>query len=91
MRSGWPPTASAIRWNGAAWVTVTVTVSQAAPFHLIADAVDAQPLRIRRTRAGDAWDLAQAESCAVPVAGSTGGSGAVSLGLPSIRVGDGLV
>ncbi|WEO78643.1 tRNA (N6-isopentenyl adenosine(37)-C2)-methylthiotransferase MiaB [Cryobacterium sp. SO2] len=65
---------------------VTVTVTQAAPFHLIADSLDGTPLRIRRTIAGDAWDRAQAESCGVPTpAGST--SGAVSLGLPTLRVG----
>ncbi|ANP72117.1 tRNA (N6-isopentenyl adenosine(37)-C2)-methylthiotransferase MiaB [Cryobacterium arcticum] len=65
---------------------VTVTVTQAAPFHLIADPLDGAPLRIRRTIAGDAWDREQAESCGVPTpAGSTGG--AVSLGLPTLRVG----
>ncbi|MEQ1737027.1 MAG: tRNA (N6-isopentenyl adenosine(37)-C2)-methylthiotransferase MiaB, partial [Rhodoglobus sp.] len=45
---------------------VTVVVSQAAPFHLLADAVDGAPLIVRRTRAGDAWDRAEAASCAVP-------------------------
>ncbi|PXA70869.1 tRNA (N6-isopentenyl adenosine(37)-C2)-methylthiotransferase MiaB [Cryobacterium arcticum] len=65
---------------------VTVTVTQAAPFHLIADSLDGAPLRIRRTIAGDAWDRQEAESCGVPTpAGSTGG--AVSLGLPTLRVG----
>jgi len=65
---------------------VTVTVTQAAPFHLIADSLDGAPLRIRRTIAGDAWDREQAESCGVPTpAGATGG--AVSLGLPTLRVG----
>ncbi|WP_082513336.1 MULTISPECIES: tRNA (N6-isopentenyl adenosine(37)-C2)-methylthiotransferase MiaB [unclassified Leifsonia] len=69
---------------------VSVVVTQAAPFHLIADAVPGEPLRIRRTRAGDAWDLAQAESCGVPsgaAAGSASGStpGTVSLGLPTLR------
>ena len=37
---------------------VSVTITQAAPFHLLADSVDDAPLRIRRTRAGDAWDRA---------------------------------
>jgi tRNA-2-methylthio-N6-dimethylallyladenosine synthase len=71
---------------------VTVTITQAAPFHLIADSVDGAPLNIRRTRAGDAWDRAQSDSCAVPApAGTAGGAGAgsgagpVSLGLPSLR------
>lgn len=71
---------------------VSVTITQAAPFHLIADSVDDAPLAIRRTRAGDAWDRQQAESCGVPAApGASGaagaGAGRVSLGLPSIRVG----
>jgi tRNA-2-methylthio-N6-dimethylallyladenosine synthase len=76
---------------------VTVTISDAKPFHLIADSSDGAPLRVRRTSAGDAWDRAEAASCAVPApsgtnAGGTGTSGAntvpgrVSLGLPSIRV-----
>ncbi|WP_036322058.1 MiaB/RimO family radical SAM methylthiotransferase, partial [Microbacterium sp. B24] len=70
---------------------VTVTVTHAAPFHLLADSPDGAPLRIRRTRAGDAWDRTQAESCGVPtssgVAGETGAPRAVSLGLPTLRLG----
>jgi tRNA-2-methylthio-N6-dimethylallyladenosine synthase len=61
---------------------VTVTVTAAAPYHLLADSVDGSPLRIRRTRSGDAWDRAEAESCAV---GDDPASGNVSLGLPGIR------
>jgi tRNA-2-methylthio-N6-dimethylallyladenosine synthase len=72
---------------------VTVTVTQAAPFHLIADS-DGSPLVVRRTRSGDAWDRAEAESCAIPApaAGAGAASGAparVSLGLPTLRVGPG--
>ena len=63
---------------------VTVEVTHAAPFHLIADSVDGSPLNVRRTRAGDAWDRAEAESCAVPAAATT--AGRVSLGLPGPRV-----
>ncbi|WP_309069646.1 tRNA (N6-isopentenyl adenosine(37)-C2)-methylthiotransferase MiaB, partial [Microbacterium sp.] len=59
---------------------VTVEVTHAAPSHLLADSRDGAPLRIRRTRAGDAWDRSQAESCAVPTPGSTTASGAVKLG-----------
>ena len=67
---------------------VSVTVTHAAPFHLLADAPDGAPLRIRRTRAGDAWDRSQAESCGVPApAGEAGARRAVSLGLPTLRVG----
>jgi len=61
---------------------VTVTVTAAAPYHLLADSVDGAPLRIRRTRSGDAWDRAEAESCAV---GDEPASGNVSLGLPAMR------
>jgi tRNA-2-methylthio-N6-dimethylallyladenosine synthase len=61
---------------------VTVTVTAAAPYHLLADSVDGSPLRIRRTCSGDAWDRAEAESCAV---GDEPASGNVSLGLPAIR------
>jgi tRNA-2-methylthio-N6-dimethylallyladenosine synthase len=71
---------------------VTVTITQAAPFHLIADSLDGAPLVVRRTRAGDAWDRAQADSCGVPtpagaVTSSSAAGGAVSLGLPTIRIG----
>lgn len=66
---------------------VSVVVTRAAPFHLIADSTDGAPLTIRRTRAGDAWDRAEADSCAVPAAPDGGASGGpVSLGLPTLRV-----
>ncbi len=45
---------------------VTVTITHAPPFHLLADASTGARLRIRRTRAGDAWDRSLAESCAIP-------------------------
>jgi tRNA-2-methylthio-N6-dimethylallyladenosine synthase len=63
---------------------VRVTVTEAGPFHLIADSVDGRPLEVRSTRAGDAWDRAQAGSCAVP-ATAPSAAGRVSLGLPSLR------
>ena len=74
---------------------VTVTISDAKPFYLLADSQDGSPLKIRRTRSGDAWDRAEAESCAVPAHTSTGsaqagigaeGAAKVSLGLPTLRV-----
>ena len=65
---------------------VTVEITDAGSFQLIADSTDGSPLRIRRTRSGDAWDRAEAESCAVPSPAS-GKPGSVSLGLPSLRVG----
>ncbi|AJM77406.1 tRNA (N6-isopentenyl adenosine(37)-C2)-methylthiotransferase MiaB [Rathayibacter toxicus] len=60
---------------------VSVVVTKAAPFYLIADSMNAAPLRIRPTRAGDAWDRSQAQSC-----GTTSDSQRVALGLPSLRV-----
>ncbi len=64
--------------------TVTAIVTSAAPFFIIAD--DTSRYSVRRTRAGDAWDRRQAESCGVPAAAG-GSSGAVNLGLPTLRVG----
>ncbi|MEO7121549.1 MAG: tRNA (N6-isopentenyl adenosine(37)-C2)-methylthiotransferase MiaB [Lacisediminihabitans sp.] len=66
---------------------VTVVITDAKPFHLIADSIDGSPLRVRRTSAGDAWDRAQAASCAAPASSAaTQKSGRVSLGLPTLRV-----
>jgi tRNA-2-methylthio-N6-dimethylallyladenosine synthase len=65
---------------------VTAVVTHAAPFYLLADAPDGAPLRIRRTRAGDAWDRTQSESCAVPAPATESGGAprGVSLGLPAM-------
>ena len=59
---------------------VSVTVSQAAPYHLVAEALPGAKYELRRTRGGDAADRREAESCGVP----TPGSGKVSLGI-SVR------
>lgn len=65
---------------------VTVTITHAAPFHLLADAVPGVPLDVRRTRAGDAWDRAQADSCDTGVSSvGTTVAGKVSLGFPSVK------
>ena len=45
---------------------VTCTITEAAPYHLIADLTDASQYSMRKTIAGDAWDRAEAASCAVP-------------------------
>ncbi|WP_084127120.1 tRNA (N6-isopentenyl adenosine(37)-C2)-methylthiotransferase MiaB [Demequina sp. NBRC 110054] len=70
---------------------VTVEVTKAAPYHLIADsAIEGGAYAVRRTRAGDTWDAVQrgehshggGDSC------GTGGSalaGPVGLGMPSLR------
>ncbi|MCY1157280.1 MAG: miaB, partial [Citricoccus sp.] len=68
---------------------VTVTITESHPYHLIADPT-AQDYRLRRSRSGDAWDRAQAESCGVPAPGGAAGAAGtagVSLGMPSLRVG----
>ncbi|ASN51652.1 tRNA (N6-isopentenyl adenosine(37)-C2)-methylthiotransferase MiaB [Sinomonas sp. R1AF57] len=66
---------------------VTVTVTESAPFHLIADPATASDYALRRSRAGDAWDRAQADSCGVPGPAAAGpGAGSVSLGMPSLPV-----
>nr|WP_255472580.1 tRNA (N6-isopentenyl adenosine(37)-C2)-methylthiotransferase MiaB [Quadrisphaera setariae] len=73
---------------------VTVQVTQSAPHHLVADVpaepTGGQPLRVRRTRGGDAYDRRQLASCGVPVQGSAGAGGAgggraVGLGIPTLR------
>jgi len=66
---------------------VTVRVTAAAPHFLIAD--DPQDFAVRRTRSGDAWDRRRADSCGVPApaAGAAAPRGAVSLGLPTLRIG----
>ncbi|WP_298991690.1 tRNA (N6-isopentenyl adenosine(37)-C2)-methylthiotransferase MiaB [uncultured Pseudokineococcus sp.] len=77
---------------------VTTRITYAAPHHLVADpAVGVGPElvaqgapavhRLRRTRAGDAWDRRQAASCGVPApAGEPRPAGApVALGLPGLR------
>jgi tRNA-2-methylthio-N6-dimethylallyladenosine synthase len=61
---------------------VTVEVARTAPHYLIASPVSGV-LPVRRTRSGDAWDRAEAESCAVPAA-PVDAVGRVSLGLPTI-------
>ncbi len=51
---------------------VEVTVTEAAPYHLIADPASIDEYSMRRTRAGDAWDRAEAASCGVPPAAPSG-------------------
>ncbi|WGW13136.1 tRNA (N6-isopentenyl adenosine(37)-C2)-methylthiotransferase MiaB [Saxibacter everestensis] len=64
---------------------VSTEVTDAKPFYLLADS--SRSYILERTRAGDAWDRRQADSCGVPAPGSTdGGNGKpkVMLGMPSI-------
>ena len=60
---------------------VTVVITDAAPYHLLAD--NQKNYSLRRTIAGDAWDRAEAAACATPAVDSSGKS-TVSLGLPTI-------
>ena len=64
---------------------ITTTVSEAGPYHLIADVKDASGASLRRTRAGDAWDLAQALSCGVPSSDAATVKNSVALGIPVLR------
>ncbi|WP_104055410.1 MULTISPECIES: tRNA (N6-isopentenyl adenosine(37)-C2)-methylthiotransferase MiaB [unclassified Arthrobacter] len=63
---------------------VTVPVTSAAAFHLVSDPATAADYSLRRSRAGDAWDRSQAESCGVPAPGASGGKAGVSLGMPAL-------
>ena len=70
---------------------VTVTITEAAPFHLLADDPSGAPVKVRRTIAGDAWDREQSESCGVPSTGGAKNLGSTSipvvgLGMPALRV-----
>ena len=57
---------------------VTVTVTDAKPYFLVADAAAGSGYSLRRTRGGDSHDRRELESCGAPTPGST----KVSLGLP---------
>ncbi|MCW2287336.1 tRNA-i(6)A37 thiotransferase enzyme MiaB [Leucobacter luti] len=64
---------------------VTVQITAAAPHFNIADEVPGV-YAVRRTRAGDAWDRRQAESCGVPAPAGATTPRAVNLGLPTLRI-----
>ena len=62
---------------------VTCTITSAAPYHLIADYQPSSSFSVRKTIAGDAWDRAEAEACAVDTAdphGSATGNVWLTLG-----------
>ena len=59
---------------------VDVTITEAAPYHLIAD--HSPNYRVRPTAAGDAWDRFEAASCAP---GDSSSGVGVNLGLPTLR------
>jgi tRNA-2-methylthio-N6-dimethylallyladenosine synthase len=65
---------------------VTVTITEAAAFHLVSDPASAEDYSLRRSRAGDAWDRSQADSCGAPAPASATGTSGVSLGMPSLPV-----
>lgn len=57
---------------------VTVTVTDAKPYFLVADSKAGSGYELRRTRGGDAHDRRALESCGAPAPGAT----KISLGLP---------
>ncbi|WP_173674277.1 tRNA (N6-isopentenyl adenosine(37)-C2)-methylthiotransferase MiaB [Kocuria sp. WRN011] len=61
---------------------VTVPVTAAAAYHLLADPKDSTVYSLRRSRGGDAWEAAQAESCGTD---GSGKPGTVGLGMPALR------
>jgi len=63
---------------------VTLPITEAASFHLLSDPAS-NHFGVRRSRAGDAWDRSQAESCG-SAAPAGGGPRAVSLGMPLLPV-----
>ncbi|THJ64932.1 tRNA (N6-isopentenyl adenosine(37)-C2)-methylthiotransferase MiaB [Arthrobacter echini] len=63
---------------------VTLPITAAATFHLLSDPRPTDYV-LRRSRAGDAWDRTQADSCGTPAPGAAG-TGSVSLGMPSLPV-----
>ena len=63
---------------------VTVPVTGAAAYHLLADPAGPGDYALRRSRAGDAWDRRQAQSCGVPAAPDGDGPRPVSLGMPGL-------
>ena len=67
---------------------VTVPITEAGSYHLLADPASGGDYALRSSRSGDAWDRWQADSCGVGTTQVGGGKpGSVSLGMPSLRVG----
>lgn len=67
---------------------VTVPITESRGFHLLSDPKKTE-YHLRASRAGEAWDRWQADSCGVGTTQVGGGTaGAVSLGMPSLRVAD---
>ncbi|MEX3611143.1 tRNA (N6-isopentenyl adenosine(37)-C2)-methylthiotransferase MiaB [Rothia sp. LK2588] len=61
---------------------VTLPITEAGSFHLLSDPSPEQ-YSVRRSRAGDAWDRSQADSCGTGTTQVSGG--AVNLGFPTLR------
>jgi tRNA-2-methylthio-N6-dimethylallyladenosine synthase len=60
---------------------VDTVITQAKPFFLLADSATAGDYSVRKTRAGDAYDRWQEESCGAPTPRS---GSATSLGMPTV-------
>ncbi len=61
---------------------VTLPITEAGSFHLLSDPT-AEQYSVRRSRAGDAWDRSQADSCGTGTTQVSGGT--VNLGFPTLR------
>jgi tRNA-2-methylthio-N6-dimethylallyladenosine synthase len=61
---------------------VQTRVTEAKPFFLLADSGVEEGFALRATRAGDAWDRWQEESCGAPTGSST--KAVINLGMPSL-------
>ncbi|GGE61181.1 tRNA-2-methylthio-N(6)-dimethylallyladenosine synthase [Nesterenkonia cremea] len=67
---------------------VTVPITDAGGHHLLADPSSAEQYSLSASRAGEAWDRWQADSCGVGTTQVSGDRpGSVSLGMPSLRIG----
>lgn len=64
---------------------VTLPITEVAAFHLVSDP-SLNQYDLRRSRAGDAWDRAQAESCGVPTTGAGSTPSKTNLGMPTLKV-----
>ncbi|MFR0636868.1 tRNA (N6-isopentenyl adenosine(37)-C2)-methylthiotransferase MiaB [Arthrobacter sp. LS16] len=64
---------------------VTLPITEVAAFHLVSDPTAGQ-YQLRRSRAGDAWDRSQADSCGVSAPGASSEPGRTNLGMPTLKV-----
>lgn len=61
---------------------ISTVVTQAAPYHLLADRPSSSSFAVRPSMGGDAWERDQAASCGVP--SGAGDAARISLGIPKV-------